>query len=181
MYNSKISCKEICELYMKAYDDNKEAVDARIADGIEKYRKGDCKVVLTDKSGAPIAGKKVKIKQTNHDFNFGANIFLLDEFDNDEYNAAYRELFKNHFNAATVPFYWNGIEPEQGKPRYDKNSPKVYRRPAPDLCLEYCNENNIRPKLHCLVYDKFAPEWLTEMGEGEVLAKYEQRFKEIAL
>lgn len=180
MYNSKISCKEIRELYMKAYDDNKEAVDARIADGIEKYRKGDCKVVLTDKSGAPIAGKKVKIKQTNHDFNFGANIFLLDEFGIDEYNAAYRELFKNHFNAATVPFYWNGIEPEQGKPRYDKNSPKVYRRPAPDLCLEYCNENNIRPKLHCLVYDKFVPEWMTELGEDEVLAKYEQRFKEIA-
>ena len=136
--------------------------------------------MLTDKSGAPIAGKKVKIKQTNHDFNFGANIFLLDEFGNDEYNAAYRELFKNHFNAATVPFYWNGIEPEQGKPRYDKNSPKVYRRPAPDLCLEYCNENNIRPKLHCLVYDKFVPKWMTELGEDEVLAKYEQRFKEIA-
>ena len=30
MYNSKISCKEIRELYMQAYDDNKEAVDARL-------------------------------------------------------------------------------------------------------------------------------------------------------
>ena len=36
MYNSKISCKEFRELYMKAYDDNKEAVHALIADGSEK-------------------------------------------------------------------------------------------------------------------------------------------------
>lgn len=171
---------EIRALYMKAYEDSKEAVDARIADGIETNRKGNCKVVLTDKNGTPLAGKKVRINQTNHDFNFGANIFLLDEFDNAEDNAAYRELFKKHFNAATVPFYWNSLEPEENKPRYGKDSPKVYRRPAPDLCVEYCHDNNIRTKLHCLVYDKFVPAWLTEMNEEEVLAKYEKRFKEIA-
>ncbi len=180
MYNSTISCDKIRELYMKAYMDNKAAVDFRIAEGIEKNRKGDCKVVLTDKSGTPLAGKKVRINQTNHDFNFGANIFLLDEFDSEEYNAEYRELFKKHFNAATVPFYWGTLEPEENKPRYDKDSPKVYRRPAPDLCVEYCHENNIRTKLHCLVYDKFSPEWLTKMGEDEVLEKHEKRFEEIA-
>ncbi|MFQ8951870.1 MAG: hypothetical protein ACLR56_01910 [Oscillospiraceae bacterium] len=31
---------------------------------------------------------------------------------------------------------------------------------SPELCTEYCEENGIMPKLHCLVYDKFIPEWL---------------------
>lgn len=85
---------------------------------------------------------------------------MLDEFDSEEYNRRYRGEFKKYFNLATVPFYWDGLEPEEGKPRYDKNSPKVWRRPSPELCTEYCEENGIMPKLHCLVYDKFIPEWL---------------------
>ena len=168
------------ELYMKAYNNNKNEVDARIADGIEKNRKGNCRLKLTDSNGAPLAGKKIKIKQKTHDFNFGANIFLLDEFESEKDNEAYRKLFKEHFNAATVPFYWDGLEPEEGKPRYSKDSKKVYRRPSPDLCVEYCEENGIRPKLHCLVYDKFVPEWLRKLPIDEVKRKYEQRFKEIA-
>ena len=87
------------ELYMKAYNNNKNEVDARIADGIEKNRKGNCRLKLTDSNGAPLAGKKIKIKQKTHDFNFGANIFLLDEFESEKDNAAYRKLFKEHFNA----------------------------------------------------------------------------------
>ena len=51
------------------------------------------------------------------------------------------------------------LEPEQGKPRYGKNSPRIYRRPPPDLCLEWCEANNIMPKAHCLNYVAFMPEW----------------------
>ena len=47
-----------------------------------------------------------------------------------------RCTFYRYFNLATVPFYWNTLEPEYGKPRYAKDSVKIYRRPAPDLCME---------------------------------------------
>lgn len=60
---------------------------------------------------------------------------MLDEFDHAEENQNYREVFKKCFNLATIPFYWDGLEPEQGKPRYDKDSPKVWRRPAPSFAL----------------------------------------------
>ena len=95
-------------------------------------------------------------------------MFLLDEFETEEKNKIYRKSFPEVFNYAIAPFYWDDLEPEKGKPRYEKNSPKIYRRPSPDLVLEYCNENNIRVKGHCLVYDAFSPEWLRDKSSDEI-------------
>lgn len=168
------------ELYMEAYNKHKEEVDARIADGIEKNRKGWCKVRLTDQNGNPVAGQKIRLTQKTHDFKYGANIFMLDEFESEIDNIEYRRFFKEYFNLATVPFYWDGLESVEGKPRYDKNSEKFYRRPAPELCMEYCEENGISPKLHCLVYDKFIPDWLMKLPLDKVKKKYEERFRQIS-
>ena len=168
------------KMWTESYNQNKEAFDARIKDGIEKYRKGYCKLKIVDENGRPLANQPVTIDQQTHDFGFGANIFMLDELENDDDNLKYRESFRKYFNLATVPFYWDGLEPEEGKPRYDKNSPKVWRRPAPDRCIEYCEENGITPKLHCLVYDKFTPDWLP-FGDMEKMEKlYKERFRQIA-
>ena len=81
---------------------DKEAFDARIKDGIEKYRKGYCKLKIVDKNGKPLANQQVTIDQQTHDFGFGANIFMLDELENDDDNLKYRESFKKYFNLATV-------------------------------------------------------------------------------
>lgn len=174
--------QEIREAWFKEIEAQKEVTNSRCERDIEKYRKGNKKIVLKDKDGRTLANKKVTIHQKSHDFNFGANIFMLDEFSEEKDNIAYRETFKKYFNTATVPFYWEGIEPEEGKTRYGKDSPKVYRRPAPDLCLEYCNENGISPKLHCLFYDKYMaiPDWLPKNDEQKMRELYEKRFCEIS-
>jgi len=175
-----ITIEEKRALYLGAYEKNKVEVDCVIDEGIEKHRKGYCKLRLFDKMGNPIANRSVTIRQKTHDFKYGANIFMLDEFEDEQDNAAYRTFFKEHFNLATVPFYWDALEPVEGKPRYDKNSEKIYRRPAPDLCVAYCEENGLLPKLHCLVYDKFIPAWLAGLPLAEVKKKYEERFRQIA-
>lgn len=172
--------QEYYNIYMKPYIDNKEAIDRRIAEGIEKNRKGDCTVRLTDRNGKPLSNTTVRIKQTSHQFRYGANILMLDEFGDDVLNAKYRDTFYRYFNLATVPFYWNTLEPEYGKPRYAKDSVKIYRRPAPDLCMEYCEEKGIDAKLHCLVYEAFVPEWLRQMPLDQVKKEYERRFSEIS-
>ena len=105
---------------------------------------------------------------------------MLDEFQNEDDNIKYRKMFKEYFNLATVPFYWDSLEPEKGKPRFDKASLKIYRRPAPDLCIEYCEENGITPKLHCLVYDKYIPKWLPRDDMEQMEKYYEERIKQIA-
>lgn len=175
-----LNTQENRKIWMKAAEENRDLLEGRVKDGIEKNRKGYCKLKFTDKDGNPIKGKKVKITQMTHDFGFGANLFMLDEFDTDEYNKIYRDNFKKYFNLATVPFYWKDLEPEKGNPRYDKNSPKVYRRPAPDLCMEYCEENGITPKLHCLVYETWLPDWLPKDDMAKTEELYAERFRQIS-
>ena len=68
------------KLCMEKFEHSEELFKTRVEPNIEKYRKGDCTLRLTDESGKPLANQKVKINQTTHDFKYGANLFLLDEF-----------------------------------------------------------------------------------------------------
>ena len=150
------------ETVLKHFEEQKDYMNTRVNSGIELYRKGyaNLKFVLPD--GTKVKNIKFKAEQKSHDFNFGCNIFLLDEFETEEKNKIFRNLFPEVFNYAIAPFYWDALEPEKGKPRYAKDSEKVYRRPAPDLVLDYCREKNIRVKGHCLIYDSFSPSWLPD-------------------
>ena len=65
------------KIWYDMLDKDMPLIDKRISDGIEKNRKGNIQIKLTDKSGRPVAGKRVKILQKSHDFKFGANLFML--------------------------------------------------------------------------------------------------------
>lgn len=162
------------------FEENKEMIDERVSSGIEKYRKGDCSVKIVDENGAPVTGATVRIKQKSHEFRFGANIFMLDELETPEKNEKYKKYFADVFNMATLPFYWDSLEPERGKPRYAKDSSKVYRRPAPDLCIEFCEKNGIEPREHALAYEAFYPKWLYDASVDEIKKELERRFAEIS-
>ena len=131
----------------------------KITSGIESYRKGYAFLRFQDEKGEPLAVSEIKVTQKSHDFKYGANIFMLEEFPHKEQNEKYKELFPQVANIATLPFYWSDLEPEEGKERFSKNSPRIYRRPPPDLCIEYCREKGIEPKAHCLNYATYMPEW----------------------
>lgn len=167
------------EKLLKYFSEQKAENDVLTREGIEKFRKGTADITI-ECDGALPDDITVCAEQKTHEFRFGANIFMLDEFETEEKNIIYRKKFPELFNLATVPFYWNTLEPVEGKPRYEKNSPKIYRRPSPDLCVEYCRENGIEPKCHCLNYDSQTPEWLAGMSVTEIKEKLEKRFSEIA-
>ncbi len=165
---------------MVNFEKYRDEVNERVANGIEKNRKANAKIVVRDKNGAPVSDAKISAVQKDHDFRYGANIFMLDEMETPEKNERYKELFKDCFNMATLPFYWDGIEPEEGKLRYGKDAPKLYRRPSPDLCLEFCEKNGIEPREHALAYEHTFPNWLSEKSVPEVKALLEKRYKEIS-
>lgn len=170
---------ERAEKVLKPFLDAEDYMKDRVASGIEANRKGHGKIKVTDAEGKPVEQVHVELKQKTHDFRFGANCFMVDEMETAEKNAEYKRLFGELFNLATIPFYWSDLEPEQGKPRFAKDSPKVYRRPAPDLCVEFCREYGLEPKLHCLNYDMFTPEWVPE--DVPTVKKYlDKRLAEIA-
>lgn len=165
---------------LNLFNEQEASWKQRAADGIERYRKGDGRITVTDENGVPIANAKIKLTQTSHEFRFGANIFMLDELETEEKNEKYKKYFAELFNMATLPFYWDTLEPECGKPRYAKDSPKVYRRPPIDLCIEFCEKHGIEPREHALAYDHFFPEWLCNASSDAVKAALERRCCEIA-
>ena len=137
-----------------------------IRNGIEEHRKGTLKVQVVS-GGKKVAGAKVSVQLKRHKFKFGANIFMLDEFENEQKNSEYKALFSNVFNLAVLPFYWSAVEPEKGKYRYDADSVRTYRRPAIDKCIAFCEQNGIEPKGHCLNMDSLVPQWVKELSAKE--------------
>ena len=165
---------------LELFEENAEFFNKKTSDGIEKYRKGNKKLRLLDKNGTPIKNSKVKLSQKTHEFRFGANIFMLDELETEEKNEKYKKHFADLFNMATLPFYWDSLEPERGKPRYAKDSPKVYRRPATDLCIEFCEKHGIEPREHALAYEQWFPTWLKGESTDVVKRELERRMAEIS-
>ena len=152
----------------------------KIQANIRANRCGDFEIAFVNDRGEPIVGAELEIRQIAHSFKFGANCFMVDELETEEKNKKYQESFSKVFNIATFPFYWNSLEPERGKPRFDKDSPGLYRRPAIDKLMDFCKENGIEPKGHCLNYEPFVPEWAKELELPEYKAALELRMKTIA-
>ena len=113
---------------LKPFEENKAYMDDVINAGIERNRKGDVEITVKGSDGQPLKDIEIKVKQKTHEFKYGANIFMLDELESPEKNELYKKYFAEAFNMATIPFYWGDLEPEKGKPRYDKNSFKIYRK-----------------------------------------------------
>ncbi len=190
---------------LKYFEENKEWMEQRVRSGIENHRKGDFCVTVVDAQGRPVPNARVRAELKNHAFDFGANIFMLDTlmdyscdpekyqgyfvkgFDlsrftqYDAYNAKYKELFKGLFNLATLPFYWQDTEPEKGKFRYDQDEPHIHRRPPVSRCVEFCKENGIRMKAHCLNYDGCCGQWVKDLQtHQQVREALEERFRQCA-
>ena len=168
------------EKVLEKFDANQDWLEQRIQEGIEQNRKGNCILTVADDTGKPVSGAQLQITQKSHAFRFGANMFMLDELETDEKNEKYKKLFADVFNMGTLPFYWDTLEPERGKPRYAKDSPKVYRRPSPDLCIEFCRQHGIEPREHALAYEPFFPNWLKDASVEEIKTALEKRYAEIA-
>lgn len=164
---------------LKHFRKQDKAVEARIAEGIQSHRTGFATLALVDSKGKPVAKARVRARLKRHEYHFGCNLFMLEQFDSAEKNEAYGEMFRSAFNLAVLPFYWSDLEPEDGKPRFALSSKPIYRRPPPDLCLDYCEKHGITPKGHPLMWHQFWPSWLTGSPK-EIEHRVARRFHEIA-
>ena len=158
---------------------NAPRVARRIRQGIEKHRKGDGELVVTDGHGKPVADAHLTAEQISHEFLFGCNCFFLNHFKDQAKNAEYEARFAHLFNFASAPFYWSDLEPQQGRPRFAAESPFVYRRPPPDVCVAFARRHGLTLKGHPLMWDHFYPKWLPK-DVGEVTRKLSHRMAQIA-
>ena len=165
------------EAYRERWRD--PAVNARIERNIEQYRKGDAVLAVVDAAGRPVAGAKIEVRQTGHEFLFGCNAFVLGQLTPAEMEQRYEAAFVKLFNFATVPLYWGGTEPAKGELRYEEPARDMWRRPPADRFLPWAATNHITLKGHPLLWHAYNPEWLPKDAD-ELRALYQKRFKEIA-
>ena len=169
--------KEIYRHLRAGEDYYKDRCDA----DIERFRKGLFELIVVE-NGKPVTGEvTVEAHMTDIDFNFGANIFMLNQYDTDAQNRLYEEKFTKLFNSAAIPLYWEGTEPAEGQLRYAKETPNdVYRRPPADMAAEFCRERGIRMKGHPLFWHEFVPKWLMNYSWDELKPIIAKRFGEIS-
>ena len=174
-----IFSQDLENVMSKAYRDIwNEQVQNKIDQDIEKYRKADVVIKL---EGLPV-GIEVKVEQISHDFLFGGNIFLYGDCGSSENNKRYEDTFGSLFNAATIPFYWKTLEPEEGKPRYEASSPYEYRRPPADPVVEFCESKGIDMNGHAIIYGMRRwghPEWMPE-DRKKMEEYFEKHIRELA-
>lgn len=176
----KVLFAQPSQIYFDQWND--PLIQERIENGIKQNRQGQFELEFLNSNGEPINNVSVEIEQTIHDFYFGANGFMVKGFKNNKEDELFEKYFTQLFNFVTIPFYWPELEPEPGKLRFDKESEYIYRRPAPDVVLDFCNENNLTPKGHTLVWDN--PRWSlpTWLPQDEIIMekKISKRIGEIA-
>ena len=59
-------------------------VGEKLIDGIEKYRKANATITVTNKYGTPVKNAEIIVNQIKHEFKYGANLFMLDELETEE-------------------------------------------------------------------------------------------------
>lgn len=182
MFNISDCREAMSASYWERWNDG---VQARIDRDIEANRKADG---LFRIAGIP-AGAEVKVEQLKHDFIFGAHIFNFDQLGSDERNAKYKALYGTLFNSATIAFYWQALELEEGKPRFraeyrdtadfwnkcpDPKRQPHWRRPAVDPVVQFCMDKGIRLHGHTLVWSNNrwqVPLWMMAKIPLDALAR----------
>lgn len=164
---------------LEALEDSKEYFESRYEGEIEKNRKADFTVKVF-KDGKPVENAQVSYALKKHDFDFGCNIFMLDQYSDEEQQETYCRQWLNLFNTAVVPLYWEGTEPQQGYLRYAADSPNdVYRRPPADRVVQFCQEHGVAMKGHPLFWQEFIARWLPEDWDS-LYPLIVKRFREIS-
>src|SRR3712207_5763869 len=139
----------------------------------DDHRRRPVTLTVRRPDGSPCADEDVLVQQVRHDFAFGnigfdfvglANREPADSrrnvFGGADPEAAERleHLWLDVFNTATLPFYWAGFEPVQGRP-------DTRRLQAAAV---WFRERGVSVKGHPLVWHTLAPDWLREHSDAEV-------------
>ena len=113
---------------------------------IEKYRKGDFELRLTDRNGEPFSGE-VEVELVRHAFNFGVSMYGVSALPDSELKQQALQAVREIFNMVTVCEYWR--------------SPTTMRsidRPEEDLA--FARENGLRCRFHAIAYNN--PRWIMQ-------------------
>lgn len=151
------------------------------------HRKATAKVQVLGKDGKPLCNAKVNVNQINHEFLFGCGAFEALAYTNgptvhsgngsitgaagkitdrsviEDRMAKWLDLF----NYGTLPFYWGGYEPEEGKPDTDGRM----------AAAKFLQSKDVKVKGHPLCWHTGCAEWLLKYDNKTILEKQLARIR----
>ena len=132
-----------------------------------KHRKVTKKLRITDINNKPLSGQDIGIHQKTHAFLFGCGAFDFIPYvmDGGEPWKQITDSWLEIFNYATLPFYWGGYEPQEGKPNRD-----TLMKTA-----QYLNSKDVRVKGHPLCWHTACADWLMKYDNATILKKQLER------
>ncbi|MCR5249525.1 MAG: endo-1,4-beta-xylanase [Lachnospiraceae bacterium] len=131
------------------------------------HRKVTKQILLTDEKGEKLANRVVHVQQTAHDFLFGCGAFHFIPYANGA-EGDFAELVDSWleiFNYGTLPFYWGGYEPEEGKSSKDSLMKTA----------EFMKSKNVLVKGHPLCWHTACADWLMKYDNETILRKQLER------
>ena len=120
-------------------------------------------------------GAQVKVTQLAHEFWFGTAISrrMFRGRADSEAREKYLSILKDNFNAAVHEnaLKWHSTERRQGETSYANA----------DRMLEWCEQNGIRMRGHCLFWavDEHVQGWVKDLGADELRRAVERRAREV--
>ncbi len=154
------------------------------------HRKAEAKIKLIGKDGKPLVNTKVSVNQVNHEFLFGCGAFETLPYTNGPavhngngtlnekkpLTGAEKEAFRTRledrmqkwlglFNFGTLPFYWGGFEPEEGKP----NTEQLMN------AAKFLKSKGVTVKGHPLCWHTGCVPWLMNYDNATILHKQLER------
>jgi GH35 family endo-1,4-beta-xylanase len=139
------------------------------------HRSHSALISLRRPDGTPVADTEVVARQVRHDFAFGnigfdfvdlaAGEVGIDADGPHVFGGADRdsaeqlvELWLDVFNTATLPFYWAGFEPAEGRPDTERML----------AAARWFRDRGVSLKGHPLVWHTLAPAWLRGRPDPEI-------------
>lgn len=134
------------------------------------HRYSKVRLHVTDAQGNPVAGKKLKVNQTNHEFLFGCGAFdFLPYVDcPEEQKPFWKERVDKWlevYNYGTVPFYWGGFEPVEGQLQTENRM----------KASKYLQDRGVKVKGHPLCWHTVCADWLLKYDNDTIFNKQIER------
>ncbi|MFW5776113.1 MAG: endo-1,4-beta-xylanase [Spirochaetota bacterium] len=105
------------------------------------------------------------VRQTDHAFWFGSNVFKLVRDPNEPGMKQYRNAVTHLWNFGTLPFYWGRYEPVEGEPM----------EAATMAAATWARENGLTTKGHPLCWHTVCADWLLQYDNDTILQKQIER------
>jgi endo-1,4-beta-xylanase len=129
---------------------------------IKQVRQTDVELLVL-KDGKPVENAGISIRMKNHQFLFGAVCYKYGTYETEEMNELFTKEFVKLFNYTMVPYHWSWYEPKRHE----------YKEPYTSNLIKWAKENQIKRKLHALVWHELCPDWVTY--EDDMVKLYTER------